>query len=459
MTTPNGEVTPKGPARYIFPVIVQKPSAFAGHLGPLMTLVGVSNVAVPHETLPAVTAVDVAQQTTASATHRGRPVTSPRVLGGYVPEVDALRCMAMTAVIGIHCGLLPIGWMGVWLFFVISGFAVTTSLFSAKHDASGAWSRIGTFYARRAVRIWPIYFLFIAANVVAILLLGEYGTLRQVPWLLTFTQNIEMIIATYAPGTAWDGFGHLWTLSVEQQFYLVFPLLLFLPGRRSRSLMLLAMIAAAPLIRYLTARWAVGHGFDDVQTAFAVYAFGPAQFDAFAIGCLIAMFRHEIAHDKRIAVWAGALAAAITLTYVTAYLIVNFAMIGHLSVGIMRNVLSGIAYGQGREIWGYFVPDALAGAALIGILAGEPHCLRACRLPGLQAIGRISYGGYLYHLPVLMVLGGLVPAFSARVSGPASYAAHILLFVCAYAITVGVAWLSFRFIERPISNLARVKLG
>jgi peptidoglycan/LPS O-acetylase OafA/YrhL len=409
--------------------------------------------------MPAVTAIDLAQPAAEGPTRAGRAAASPRVLAGYVPEVDALRCIAMTAVIGIHCGLLPIGWMGVWLFFVISGFAVTTSLFSAKHHASGAWSRVGTFYARRAVRIWPIYFLFIAANVIAILVLGEYGTLRQVPWLLTFTQNIEMIIATYAPGTAWDGFGHLWTLSVEQQFYLVFPFLLFLPGRRSQSVMLLAMIAAAPLIRFLTARWAVGHGFDDIHTAFAVYAFGPAQFDAFAIGCLIAMFRQEITRNKRIAVWAGALAAAITLAYVTAYLTVNLTIIGHLSVGIMRNVLSGIAYGQGREIWLYFVPDALAAAALIGILSGERHFLRLCRLPGLQAIGRISYGGYLYHLPVLMILGALIPAFSARVSGPASYAAHLLLFVCAYAITVGVAWLSFRFIERPISGLARVRLG
>jgi peptidoglycan/LPS O-acetylase OafA/YrhL len=416
-------------------------------------------VAVPRETMPAVTAVDLARPGTTGSTYAGRPAAPPRVPAGYVPEVDALRCIAMTAVIGIHCGLLPIGWMGVWLFFVISGFAVTTSLFSAKHHASGAWSRVGTFYARRAVRIWPIYFLFIAANVVAILVLGDYGTMRQVPWLLTFTQNIEMIIATYAPGTAWDGFGHLWTLSVEQQFYLVFPFLLFLPGRRSQSVILLAMIAAAPLIRYLTAQWAVGHGFDDIHTAFAVYAFGPAQFDAFAIGCLIAMFRQEIAQNKRIAVWAGALAAAITLAYVTTYLIVNLTIIGHLSVGIMRNVLSGIAYGQGREIWGYFVPDALAAAALIGILSGERHLLRLCRLPGLQAIGRISYGGYLYHLPVLMILGALFPPFSARVSGPASYAAHLLLFVCAFAITVGVAWLSFWFIERPISGLARGKLS
>jgi peptidoglycan/LPS O-acetylase OafA/YrhL len=218
---------------------------------------------------------------------------------------------------------------------------------------------------------------------------------------------------------------------------------------------LLAVIVAAPVIRYATARWAVGHGYDDLRTAFAVYAFGPAQFDAFAIGALIAMYRDEIVRDKRLARWAAILAAAVTVTYVAAYGVVNVTLIRHLSVGIMRNIVSGIVYGQGREIWAYFVPTLLGAAALMGILAGERRCLAVCRLPGLQAIGRISYGGYLYHLPVLMILGSLVPLFARPVLGPASYAAHILLFICAYAITVGVAWLSFTFVEERFTRPRR----
>jgi peptidoglycan/LPS O-acetylase OafA/YrhL len=386
-------------------------------------------------------------------------VKKPTASGSYVPEVDALRCLAMTAVIAMHCGLFPIGWMGVWLFFVVSGFAVTTSLMSARNDRFSVWARIRSFYGRRALRIWPIYFAYVAAGFAFLIALGQYGMLRQLPWLLTFTQNIEMIIASYAPGTFWGGFGHLWTLSVEQQFYVVFPFLLFLPGRRIRSLALLGVILLAPLIRYATARWAVAHGMNDISTAFAVYAFGPAQFDAFAVGALIAMWRDKIEANRQLTALSAFFAAAVTSAFVVTYIIINSRIVGHVSVDVMRNILSGILFGQGREIWVYFIPSSVGAALLIGLLAGEPHYLRFCRLPGLQAIGRISYGGYLFHIPVLMTLGAAFPIFRGPVLGPASYVAHILMFICAYAITVCVAWLSFTYVEQRFTQLGRRRPG
>jgi peptidoglycan/LPS O-acetylase OafA/YrhL len=93
----------------------------------------------------------------------------------------------------------------------------------------------------------------------------------------------------------------------------------------------------------------------------------------------------------------------------------------------------------------------------MGILAGERRCLTICRLPGLQAIGRVSYGGYLYHLPVLMILGSTVPLFARPVTGLVSYAVHILLFICAYAITVALAWLSLIFVEERFTRPQRAR--
>ncbi len=387
---------------------------------------------------------------------RGSHVDTAKAAAGsspYVHEVDALRCLAMTAVIALHCDLFPFGWMGVWLFFVVSGFAVTSSLMSAKASQHGIWSRIRSFYIRRALRIWPIYFAYVAAGFAFLIAIGEWGTFRQLPWLVTFTENMEMIIASYAPGTFWGGFGHLWTLSVEQQFYVVFPFLLFLPGRHLRSLALLGVIAIAPIIRYATGRWALAHGFDSPRAALAVYIFGPAQFDAFAVGSLIAMWRHEIErHRQLIAIWV-IITAALVACYVAGYFVINARLAGHVSVGAMRNIISGILFGQGREVLVYFVPTSISAALLIAILAGQPHLLKFCRLPGLQAIGRISYGGYLFHPPVLIVLAALVPMFQAPVMGPASYAAHILLFVCAFALTTSLAWLSFTYVEQRFIRL------
>ncbi|MBW4023066.1 MAG: acyltransferase [Proteobacteria bacterium] len=386
-----------------------------------------------------------------------KPLSSSGLTKPYVPEVDALRCLAMTAVIAFHCGLFPAGWMGVWLFFVISGFAVTTSLFS-KHSLLSEWHRIAAFYVRRALRIWPLYFFYVVVSVVVLLGLGEYGALREVPWLLSFTQNIGMLVTRGAPGEPWQGYAHLWTLSVEQQFYFILPFLLFLPSRLWRTLLLASVIVIAPLLRLATARWATAHGYDDLGAASIVYAFGPDHFDAFAIGALIAMFRTEITRNRRLAKIAAVTAASFTTVYVLSYMVVNLWLGEPFSASVLRNIVSGVLYGQGREVWAYFVPTVGGAAVLMSILAGGRGCLRICRLPGLQAIGRISYGGYLFHVPVLMILGSLLPFGVRKVEGPATYGSHILLFILTYVITIGVAWLSFNYFEERVSRIGLSKV-
>ena len=87
---------------------------------------------------------------------------------GRIGQIDALRAFAMTAVIAQHCGILPFGWLGVWLFFVISGFVVTESLMARK-DISGIGRRLFQFYVRRIARIWPIYLIFLCCGVRRIL--------------------------------------------------------------------------------------------------------------------------------------------------------------------------------------------------------------------------------------------------------------------------------------------------
>ncbi len=375
--------------------------------------------------------------------------------GAYVPEVDALRALAMSAVIAFHCKLMPFGWMGVWLFFVVSGFAVTTSLVAGESTGTSLLATIKGFYIRRVLRIWPVYFGFIACNVLVLLALGKFGPLADVPWLLSFTQNMRMILKTYTPENTWGGFEHLWTLGIEQQFYLVFPLLLLLPGRRARGLFLASLLLVAPLIRLIVAEQAASHGWDDLRTAFAVYAFGPAHFDAFAAGALIALFRSEIARDPRIRYAALLLAMICTVGHIAIYATIGVLQAGHFSADAMRNIVSGVAYGQGREISFYLVPTSVSAAVLISVLSGSPSSRFLCRGRHLQAIGRVSYGGYLFHVPVLMVGSLLLPLTVGPVIGLPLVAAHVGVFFVAYPITVGLAWLSFRYFEKPLARLYR----
>src|ERR1700722_3987577 len=105
---------------------------------------------------------------------------------GYVSELDALRGLAMTWVVAQHCKLLPFGWTGVWLFFVISGFAITSSLLASDRTPHSRLFLVRNFYARRCLRIWPLYFLFVLANMVAAVVTQHGAVLASAPWLATF---------------------------------------------------------------------------------------------------------------------------------------------------------------------------------------------------------------------------------------------------------------------------------
>jgi peptidoglycan/LPS O-acetylase OafA/YrhL len=370
----------------------------------------------------------------------------PPAKSSYVSELDALRCLAMTAVVAQHCGILPFGWTGVWLFFVISGFAITSSLLASVRAPHSKALLVRNFYFRRCLRIWPLYFSFVAANMIVAAIQGRENVLGSAPWLATFTYNYRMMLH---PET-WSTIGHLWTISVEEQFYLIFPFLFayLTPHRLAKSLWI--CIALSLILRILLTYWLDSVSHDNLWKAFSIYAFAPAHFDAFSAGALLALFRARLA--SRLPLARGMLAAALgaAAIYVCVYVGLNAFTLG-LGKEAFRNVLSGILWGQGRQIWVYCVVDGLAAALIALILAGEPWLLAACRLPLLQSIGRISYGAYVFQLPVLMLFAILRPGSGSGFS--LLYA--LQKFAFSYPLTLLLAFFSFRFFEQPILSLRK----
>ncbi|MCI0465937.1 MAG: acyltransferase, partial [Beijerinckiaceae bacterium] len=365
---------------------------------------------------------------------------------GYVSEVDALRGLAMTAVVLQHCNLLPFGWTGVWLFFVISGFAITSSLLGSDRIKHSKPLLIRNFYVRRCLRIWPVYFLAVAGNMIAATLLGRPEVLASLPWLATFTYNYFMILH----GETWPPNGHLWTISVEEQFYLVFPFLFaFLPRQRLVAALWIC-IALGPILRMLLTFWFGQIAADNGWRAFALMVFAPAHFDAFSAGALLALFRPFIAGRLQLARLLLAAALGAAALYASVYISINAAAAGY-NAEALRCVFSGILWGDGRQIWVYTAVTGLAVALIALILAGEGWMLTLCRLPFLRPIGRVSYGAYIYHLPVLTLYNYLwFPP------GEGSSLAYSLgKFAFAYPVTLLAAFLSFRYFEEPILKLRK----
>jgi len=369
---------------------------------------------------------------------------------GRIDRIDSLRAFAMTAVIAEHCRILPIGWAGVWLFFVVSGFVVTTSLLSRPAERTGAL--LTHFYARRAARILPIYLAYV---VVGLLVSGmAQGRLEWRPFasLALFYNNFE---SAFGVGT-FQGFpvGHLWTISVEMQFYLFFGFAFAFLPRSALTAVLVGLLVIAPALRLIGGEWFQGAGLPPLQAAFAVYTFSPMHFDSFAAGALLALTRSHWVRRK----WGPADRAQILLTvgalavvaYAGVYVLVNRAH-GAAGLGLFRNILSGVLFGDLRQVWLYSALAALFSGALAVTLARAGAWARITGSSLLQTVGRVSYGGYVYHP---LCVQGVARLLHVVVRSGTSMAGKlefgVLVFALALPATVSLALVSYSFVERPI---------
>ena len=153
----------------------------------------------------------------------------------YRPEIDGLRAVAILAVLLNHLGpaVLPGGYLGVDVFFVISGFVITASL--ASRPAASLSDLLLGFYARRIRRLLPALLLFVLVAATALCLVNpDPGLMLGVGWRSLFgVSNLilhKLAVEYFRPAIGLNPFAHTWSLGVEEQFYLLFPLLVWLSG-------------------------------------------------------------------------------------------------------------------------------------------------------------------------------------------------------------------------------------
>jgi peptidoglycan/LPS O-acetylase OafA/YrhL len=372
-----------------------------------------------------------------------------RKAGGYVEEVDALRCFAMVAVMMSHAGLLPIGWAGVWLFFVISGFAITRSLIADAASGAGAGRVILMFFQKRGLRILPLYLFYLGVVAIYSLAMDLPGFWSTVPYLATFTYNLA--IAFGSPAVSAPGVVHLWSISGEEQFYLLFPLLFMFLSRRWFLIAMLALLVASPVLRWVLG--AYHHPGDASAAAAAVKFFTPAHFDAFAAGALIAVTTSGRALSRRQGYLALLSGVGALLLYVAAYVVLQSRAAGHIGVAAFADVVSGTIVGQHREVFGYTAVWLASAGLLVGILARLPALIALCRPRIFRWVGRISYGGYVYHGFVIELLTRLLPG-----SNTGSVFGRVGFLVVMAGLSIAVAAASYRWIERPFLKLKPQRL-
>src|ERR1041384_1331779 len=177
-------------------------------------------------------------------TSAGSGVTAPRVAG-----LDGLRGLAMLMVIAIHLNLLGVGWVGLSSFFVLSGFLITRILFDDLEGTASLGEGLKRFYIRRTLRVFPIYYLYLFV----LLALGFFvpvvhqQTSGELPYAFAYIYNLFLATDRHHGTHLLD---HLWSLSVEEQFYLLWPFVVYLVGRKRLPWVLGAILVATPPIRW-----------------------------------------------------------------------------------------------------------------------------------------------------------------------------------------------------------------
>jgi peptidoglycan/LPS O-acetylase OafA/YrhL len=232
-----------------------------------------------------------------------------RVLGGRMPQLDALRAFAILAVIlhnagakglehpaGIFVKLVEFaattGWVGVQLFFVLSGFLITGILVDGRGDPH----QLRNFYMRRVLRIFPLYYAFLFIAFVLLPLIGIMPTWLEVSythqfWYWTYLINwAEPFLGTVE-------LGHIWSLAVEEQFYILWPILVIAVRRRTLAYVCLGLILSAIVTRILL----IHH--DPEFASKAAYMFTIARWDSLALGALLALALRDRFWYERLRVW------------------------------------------------------------------------------------------------------------------------------------------------------------
>jgi peptidoglycan/LPS O-acetylase OafA/YrhL len=324
----------------------------------------------------------------------------------HIPQLDGLRAAAILMVFVTHAAHAPLLWAGVDLFFVLSGYLITGILLRLKQQYASGYFR--PFYLRRARRILPPYFLFliVAAAVFSI-------RWSAFIWCILFSANIGLAFGKISASVLTP----LWSLAVEEQFYLIWPWVVLLCDTRRLKRIALFVMVASPLLR--AAATPLFH------THFPIYFLSIFRADALCAGALLAIVQTQpsswgaFSSKRSVAVFCAACALSFS----------SLTQVPSFHTGSNSALFNSLGY----SLIAWF----FCGVLLLSLMLTKGFILAALTWRPVRYLGRISYSFYLWHWAILLLLSQRIHSTS-------------LLALSGFALTVAVASISWHFIESPL---------
>jgi peptidoglycan/LPS O-acetylase OafA/YrhL len=369
---------------------------------------------------------------------------------GHLPALDGIRGGAILLVLLFHFGQyghgLPpptvlvdkifykacqAGWVGVDLFFVLSGFLITGVLY----DSKGTFHYFRNFYARRCLRIFPLYYASLMLFVITLpRLFPAHHDLQSLRhggfWYWTYLSNVWIAYK------GWDPFGvldHFWSLAIEEQFYLVWPVVVLIFKRRTLLWVCATFIGGALLMRT---------GLRLSGFEIAAYVLTPARMDALGVGALLALLARGPNGLSRVARLAWPVASSAGL----ALMAILFWRQGFSYYDVVVGTI------------GHTLLACFFGSMLLIALVSSPSSAvgKLLESPALVFFGDYSYALYVFHCPLVFFR----PSFLSFASVPKPFGsqllAHVLYLVLAILVSVLLALLSWHSCEKQFLKLKRL---
>ena len=365
----------------------------------------------------------------------------------YQKSIDGLRGLAILLVLMFHQDIAYFGWSGFILFFVLSGYLITKVLLAEKEKQSPLKTKFKNFWARRILRIFPIYYLYLF--ILIIILLAKWAPSEvgmEMPWLFTYTYDFYLIsVYSYLEPSFLAG--HFWSLSVEEQFYLLYPFLIFLCKGQQLKIAVTGLIFLSVLFRLFFSEYQL----DYIGNSIGYLDYHPFGYvDSYLCGAAIFIFRLDKLRP--------------TIQYVFFTISFFITITGGLFIYLdiikgetfhVRKYLSdfGIEAHYTKNfyrVWGLFHLNLLFSSLLLLLISpvkNKIHLLvkRIFELKPLVAIGKVSYGMYVFHAIVIWLL---IDIFNYENSSMNKYIFFILCLVSIWLVSFAVYHLyEKRFLE------------
>ncbi len=365
----------------------------------------------------------------------------------HVPELDGIRGIAILVVLVSHFGstatsnnaslgrflneAFNLGWIGVDLFFVLSGFLITGILL----DSKGSSRYFSSFYARRTLRIFPLYFLYVfvffhvAMPVGRLLHHGEFVDTSGEIWYWLYLANW------------WNGSGHsikylihFWSLCIEEQFYFTWPLIVMLASKRVLKAICVTFVVLSPALRFIFSAHAS-------TPPLYLYNFTPFRLEPIALGALVALLVREDAIPPLVE-------RAMKYLWIPALLAFAGMAVYAGTTGLSSIVISRFGYTCVDLMFAsfvFFVAQSVRRNRKVNFLRNR--ALRSC--------GKYSYGMYVLHMPIVIFLSvPLAYVFSTiRLHRPISQVAVGI--AVGTALTYVAALISWNVLENPFLRLKK----